>query len=387
MRSHRKILSHLPSRYTACDTLLTSTSTPCIWIAGCFRFVTNIACLQPKESNANMILVRIAMDRKSIIRWRAGAQRLFGKHWQAFLRPNAGRRLEATKEEQLCEAKMNSVVARYGMRALRGGGAGSRRTIMSRSAEVYSNLIPDLVQTRRAFNGLPAALDRRRIGFKRFLSARSDTTSFTVANEGVIGSGDPAGNTGPGALKTGYIDDYHNHSHRYRPGDPSKRAFTYMILGTTKFIAASAVRVLILKLIYSMSASADVLAKGSIEVDLSAIPLGTTATLKWRGKPVFIRHRTSDEISLAARDDNLELRDPEADLDRVQKPEWLIVVGVCTHLGCVPIAGAGDYKGWFCPCHGSHYDVSGRTRKGPAPLNLEVPSYRFVEDDTKVILG
>lgn len=209
----------------------------------------------------------------------------------------------------------------------------------------------------------------------------------TVSGAGALGVGEPSGNQGPGALPVGFVDEYYSHDHRAGRGDPTKRAFTYMVLGTTKFIAASAIRVTILKLIYSMSASADVLAKGSVEVDLSAIPLGTTATLKWRGKPVFIRHRTQEEIDRAAKDDNEDLRDPETDLARVQKPEWLVVLGVCTHLGCVPLAGAGDYKGWFCPCHGSHYDVSGRTRKGPAPLNLEVPTYRFIEDGEKMILG
>ena len=193
--------------------------------------------------------------------------------------------------------------------------------------------------------------------------------------------------TNPRALPVAYIDEYHQHPHRHMPGDPTKRAFTYLVLGTTKFLAASAVRVLILKLIYTMSASADVLAKGSVEVDLSAIPLGESATIKWRGKPVFIRHRTADEIALAEKDDAVELRHAESDSERCQKKEWLVVLGVCTHLGCVPIANAGDYQGWFCPCHGSHYDVSGRIRKGPAPLNLDVPSYRFEEDDAKLILG
>lgn len=192
---------------------------------------------------------------------------------------------------------------------------------------------------------------------------------------------------GPGALPVGYYDDYHKHAHRQMPGDPTKRAFTYVVLGTTKFIAASAARILVLKLIYTMSASADVLAKGSVEVDLGAIPLGESATIKWRGKPVFIRHRTADEIALAVKEDEAELRHPEKDIERVQDPAWLIVLGVCTHLGCVPIANAGDYNGWFCPCHGSHYDVSGRIRKGPAPLNLDVPQYRFEEDGAKLILG
>lgn len=224
------------------------------------------------------------------------------------------------------------------------------------------------------------------------IGLRALATRPTVANASTLEAKAEPGSEliqpgSPGALPTGYIDDYHNHSHRYLPGDPTKRAFTYLILGTTKFIAASAARVVILKLIYTMSASADVLALGSVEVDLSAIPLGESATIKWRGKPVFIRHRTEDEIARAAKDDNADLRHPESDLERVEKPEWLVVLGVCTHLGCVPIANAGDYHGWFCPCHGSHYDVSGRIRKGPAPLNLEVPTYRFIEDDTKMVLG
>ena len=108
--------------------------------------------------------------------------------------------------------------------------------------------------------------------------------------------------------------------------------------------------------------------------------------IKWRGKPVFVRHRTADEIKDAESFDWHTLRDPQPDEDRVKKPEWLIMLGVCTHLGCVPIGEAGDYGGWFCPCHGSHYDVSGRVRKGPAPLNLEVPAYDFPEED-KVLIG
>lgn len=97
---------------------------------------------------------------------------------------------------------------------------------------------------------------------------------------------------------------------------------------------------------------------------------GKNLIVKWRGKPVFIRHRTADEIDEANAVDVKTLRDPETDTDRTQRPEWLVMLGVCTHLGCVPIGEAGDYGGWFCPCHGSHYDISGRIRRGPAPLNL-----------------
>ncbi|MBL29110.1 MAG: ubiquinol-cytochrome c reductase iron-sulfur subunit [Rhodospirillaceae bacterium] len=106
----------------------------------------------------------------------------------------------------------------------------------------------------------------------------------------------------------------------------------------------------------------------------------------WRGKPVFVRHRTEAEISDAENADWEDLRDPQPDSARVIKPEWLIVVGICTHLGCIPLGYQGDYHGWFCPCHGSHYDKSGRIRKGPAPLNLAVPPYQFL-DDTTIRIG
>lgn len=180
---------------------------------------------------------------------------------------------------------------------------------------------------------------------------------------------------------------YDEHTHeRLAPGDPSKKAFTYLVLTGGRFIYASALRLLALKLILSMSASRDVLAMASLEVDLTNIELGSTVTVKWRGKPVFVRHRTEADIKLANSTPMNELRDPEEDSVRVQNPEWLVVVGVCTHLGCVPLPNAGDYGGWFCPCHGSHYDISGRIRKGPAPYNLEVPQYKFMEE-TKLLVG
>lgn len=179
--------------------------------------------------------------------------------------------------------------------------------------------------------------------------------------------------------------DEHNHE-RYPPGDPSKRAFAYFVLTGGRFVYASLLRLLVLKFILSMSASKDVLALASIEVDLSSIEPGTTVTVKWRGKPVFIRRRTGDDIKLANSVDVNSLRDPQEDAVRVQNPEWLIVVGVCTHLGCIPLPNAGDFGGWFCPCHGSHYDISGRIRKGPAPYNLEVPTYSFLAED-KLLIG
>jgi ubiquinol-cytochrome c reductase iron-sulfur subunit len=135
-----------------------------------------------------------------------------------------------------------------------------------------------------------------------------------------------------------------------------------------------------------MNPSADVLALSSTEVDLSAIEVGQSVTVLWRGNPVFVRRRTPEEIKAAQEASLDELKDPQPDGDRVQKPEWLILVGVCTHLGCIPQGQRtgeqrGEYGGWLCSCHGSEYDTSGRIRKGPAPRNLEVPPYTFVEDN------
>ena len=141
----------------------------------------------------------------------------------------------------------------------------------------------------------------------------------------------------------------------------------------------------------SMNPAEDTLALGSTEVDLSDISIGQSITVKWRGRPVFIRRRTQEEIVEANSVDVASLRDPMEDKDRVQQEEWLVLEGVCTHLGCVPLGQKmtdtkGEYNGWFCPCHGSHYDTSGRVRKGPAPDNLPIPPYKFLSD-TKIIIG
>ncbi len=135
-------------------------------------------------------------------------------------------------------------------------------------------------------------------------------------------------------------------------------------------------------LIDQMNPDASVKALATTEVDISTVGLGKTITVLWRGKPVFIRRRTQEEISKAQNVNLSELKDPQKDEDRVKKPEWLIMTGVCTHLGCVPLGEKGDFGGWFCPCHGSHYDTSGRIRKGPAPTNLEIPKYEFVDNNT-----
>ena len=163
----------------------------------------------------------------------------------------------------------------------------------------------------------------------------------------------------------------------------NRRDFLYVATGTLGAVGVAAAS---WPFIHQMNPSAAVLALASTEVDLSAIEQGQAITVIWRGKTVFIRHRTAKEIS-QAQDTSLEaLPDPQADSERVQKAEWLILVGVCTHLGCVPLSHTGEYEGWFCPCHGSHYDTSGRIRKGPAPANLAVPEYVFI-DDLKVRIG
>lgn len=189
----------------------------------------------------------------------------------------------------------------------------------------------------------------------------------------------------------------HADSHPEGHGDASRRDFLYVATGAAGAVAAGAA---VWPLIDQMNPSADVLALASIEVDIGGIEPGTQLTVKWRGKPVFIRRRTAEEIE-AARAVSLDyLKDqtagnfnkPGADAADENRSldeagEWLVMIGVCTHLGCVPLGNrAGEYDGWFCPCHGSHYDTSGRIRKGPAPDNLPVPQVAFVSD-TVIKLG
>ena len=147
-------------------------------------------------------------------------------------------------------------------------------------------------------------------------------------------------------------------------------------------LGAVGVGVAVLPLIDQMNPDASVKALSSTEVDVSEVSPGQSITVLWRGKPVFIKRRTEEEITKARDVDLKELKDPEKDEDRAKNPEWLVMVGVCTHLGCVPLGDKGEYGGWFCPCHGSHYDTSGRIRKGPAPTNMEVPKYEFVNNNT-----
>ena len=154
------------------------------------------------------------------------------------------------------------------------------------------------------------------------------------------------------------------------------------IFTATYAVGAVGVGATIWPLIDQMNPDASVKALASTEVDISNVEKGQSITVLWRGKPVFIRRRTEEEI-VKARDVNIdELKHPEKDEDRAKDPEWLVMLGVCTHLGCVPLGDKGEYGGWFCPCHGSHYDTSGRIRKGPAPTNMEVPKYEFVNSNT-----
>ena len=165
--------------------------------------------------------------------------------------------------------------------------------------------------------------------------------------------------------------------------DEEKRDFLFV---TTTGLALAGGAVTAWSLIDTMNPAKDVLALSTTEVDLSPVEEGQSVTVMWRGKPIFIKHRTASEISDAANTSVDELKHMATDESRVINPKWLVVVGVCTHLGCVPLGqkigdNKGEFGGWFCPCHGSHYDTSGRIRKGPAPLNLEVPPYDFVSDD------
>lgn len=168
------------------------------------------------------------------------------------------------------------------------------------------------------------------------------------------------------------------------PEDESKRDFIFLATGAA---AAAGVAAIGWPLVAQMGKAADTLAAGSIEIDLSKIGEGQQLKMLWRGKPVFVRHRTAAEIAEAEAVELDVLKDPETDDARLVAgpngavdPKYLVMVGVCTHFGCVPVGEQGDYNGWYCPCHGSHYDTSGRIRKGPAPTNMVIPPYTFVNE-------
>lgn len=183
-------------------------------------------------------------------------------------------------------------------------------------------------------------------------------------------------------------DTSHPAPHGHSGEGETRRDFIYLAAAATGAVGAG---LAVWPFIHSMNPAADTLALASTEVDLSPIAEGQAITVTWRGKPVFIRYRTEEEIAAARAVDLSELIDPQADEDRVVEPQWLVMVGVCTHLGCVPLGNRtgetkGDYGGWFCPCHGSHYDTSGRIRQGPAPANLPVPEYTFLSE-SRIVIG
>ncbi|MBA8904600.1 ubiquinol-cytochrome c reductase iron-sulfur subunit [Aminobacter ciceronei] len=176
--------------------------------------------------------------------------------------------------------------------------------------------------------------------------------------------------------------------------EPNRRDFLYVATGMAGAVGAAAVA---WPFIDQMRPDASTLAASSVEVDVSSLTPGMSLTVKWRGKPVFIRNRTPEEIKAAQEVPMADLKDPVArnanissdaqatDIDRTAgegKENWLVMVGVCTHLGCVPLGQQGDFGGWFCPCHGSHYDTAGRIRKGPAPENLHIPNFQFLSNTT-----
>jgi ubiquinol-cytochrome c reductase iron-sulfur subunit len=168
--------------------------------------------------------------------------------------------------------------------------------------------------------------------------------------------------------------------------EPTRRDFLYIATGTVAAVGAAAVA---WPLITQMNPDASTIAAGvPIEIDLGPIAEGLVIKVFWRSKPIFISHRTKKEIQEAQQVDVATLKDPEADSKRVKEghDQWLVVIGICTHLGCIPLAHQGNYDGWFCPCHGSQYDSSGRIRQGPAPANLAVPPYTFVSD-SKIRIG
>ncbi len=172
--------------------------------------------------------------------------------------------------------------------------------------------------------------------------------------------------------------------------DVTKRDFLQLVTAAGAVIGVGA---LAWPLIDSMNPSKDVLALSSVDVDVTPIPEGQAITVVWRGKPIFVRHRTATEIKEAVDVPQNQLIDPATDASRVKAghDQWLVVIGICTHLGCVPLGNKptdprGDWGGWFCPCHGSQYDTSGRVRHGPAPLNLNIPPYAFISD-TRVKVG
>jgi len=251
---------------------------------------------------------------------------------------------------------MINATSRVALRATTQAVSGGVKTSATTSASSNS-----LVINKIKAKGLPTGLPRATTSLTGVAQIRLAHTDLTVPDF------------------SAYRRDSVKKSVNKNTSGDDRKSFTYMMVGAGAVGGAYAAKSLVTHFVSSMSASADVLAMAKIEIKLGDIPEGKSVTFKWRGKPLFIRHRTPDEISTERGVPLSELRDPQTDDQRVKDPAWLVVIGVCTHLGCVPIANAGDWGGYYCPCHGSHYDASGRIRKGPAPLNLEVPEHSFNE--------
>mmetsp|Transcript_6570 Transcript_6570/g.14660 ORF Transcript_6570/g.14660 Transcript_6570/m.14660 type:complete len:257 (+) Transcript_6570:96-866(+) len=248
-----------------------------------------------------------------------------------------------------------------------------------------TRLAPRAVATKNA-----TTAGRRFVGTTpRALQATYGSSSIDklMPNDGAVNKVTP-----DGLLPEEKLDELGSVDHGYetdridKVAEPERRAFAYLMLSSIRFVYASSARAIVVKLLGNISPAADVLAMAFSEFELADMEYGKSLTVTWRGKPLFIRRRTPEEIQVERNVGMDQLRDPETDDDRVINPEFVIVLAICPHLGCVPIADAGNYGGFFCPCHGSHYDTVGRIRQGPAPLNLEVPPYKF-SDEYSVIIG
>jgi len=172
-----------------------------------------------------------------------------------------------------------------------------------------------------------------------------------------------------------------------RTGDAtSNKLASYGALMAASATGGLGIKSGVVDLLGLLNQNAVAVAASTMDFDTASVPEGTTITIKWKGKPVFVRHRTQAEIQTELKTPMYDLKEPQADEDRRKKPEFILLIGICTHLGCVPLSNAGEFNGWFCPCHGSHYDTAGRIRKGPAPRNLELVPHRF-DTETELTIG
>jgi len=252
--------------------------------------------------------------------------------------------------------------------------------------------IPGLSTLSSVLNTAPAALTCSRLMHYEGKSAKPKLTGIRMGSSnanwranGEIGTPSLHGDLPSPA----YRDDDRKANWRQQTDAIDRNAENnlpaYMVLGVGSGVTLYLAKYTLYGLALLLGPGRDKYAAAAIEVDVSSIPEGKNAVFTWRGKPLFIRHRTSEEIAAAQAADVSQLRDPQSDQERCVNEKFLICLGVCTHLGCVPIAHAGDWKGYYCPCHGSHYDTCARIMKGPAPLNLEVPKHEYLSEDLIII--